>query len=314
MPNISLISSDPSSFLSNVPGAVLTRIDGKDYLFVDPSNNYNLFWYNASDLMVTPPAPKFDVTTLSGLQNWYDASDPLATGTLPSVGTAIQTWTDKADTKNSATAANGYGPVPTFQNDGKPFIDFKDTFYNIKNPWQWMAGSYYTVFIVAGTGVGRDGNRYVILLGGGEEGTYMIGQDAAWFRMPSRNFREFPISSRDKNIVLNNNSGATPELYAVSYRDDEIHIRLTGAQVVKRDGNNLIHKQKLSSNATDPVSVIGTKGNGNWVRYTGRYREILAFKGPMAESDVQKVEGYLAWKWGLNKTLPNNHPYFAKSP
>jgi hypothetical protein len=32
------------------------EIDGKDYLFVDPSNKDNTFWYNASDLMVTPPS------------------------------------------------------------------------------------------------------------------------------------------------------------------------------------------------------------------------------------------------------------------
>jgi len=54
MPPISLISSDASSFLSTVKGAVLTRIDGKDYLFVDPSNKDNIYWYNASDLQVTP--------------------------------------------------------------------------------------------------------------------------------------------------------------------------------------------------------------------------------------------------------------------
>jgi hypothetical protein len=34
----------------------------------------------------------------------------------------------------------------------------------------------------------------------------------------------------------------------------------------------------------------------------------------MTDINVQKVEGYLAWKWGVNTTLPNNHPYFAKSP
>ena len=50
----SLISADSNSFLSTVKGAVLTRIDGKDYLFVDPSNKDNIFWYNASDLIVAP--------------------------------------------------------------------------------------------------------------------------------------------------------------------------------------------------------------------------------------------------------------------
>ena len=66
MPPISLISSDASSFLSTVKDAVLTRIDGKDYLFVDPNNKDNIFWYNASDLQVTPAAPvTTEVVTLA---------------------------------------------------------------------------------------------------------------------------------------------------------------------------------------------------------------------------------------------------------
>jgi hypothetical protein len=66
MPPISLISSDASSFLSTVKDAVLTRIDGKDYLFVDPNNKDNIYWYNASDLQVTPAAPvTTEVVTLA---------------------------------------------------------------------------------------------------------------------------------------------------------------------------------------------------------------------------------------------------------
>jgi len=50
IPKLMLISPDPNSFLSIVAGAKLTRIDGDDYLFVDPNNPDNTFWYNAADL------------------------------------------------------------------------------------------------------------------------------------------------------------------------------------------------------------------------------------------------------------------------
>jgi hypothetical protein len=50
IPKIMLITADPNSFLSTVPEAKLTIIDGDDYLFIDPSNVDNTFWYNAADL------------------------------------------------------------------------------------------------------------------------------------------------------------------------------------------------------------------------------------------------------------------------
>jgi hypothetical protein len=28
----------------------------------------------------------------------------------------------------------------------------------------------------------------------------------------------------------------------------------------------------------------------------------------------QKIEGYLAWKWGLQANLPNDHPYKNAAP
>jgi hypothetical protein len=28
----------------------------------------------------------------------------------------------------------------------------------------------------------------------------------------------------------------------------------------------------------------------------------------------QQVEGYLAWKWGLNASLPTTHPYYKVIP
>lgn len=48
----------------------------------------------------------------------------------------------------------------------------------------------------------------------------------------------------------------------------------------------------------------------------GSIAEIIGYSTPqdMSTLNIQRVEGYLAWKWGLNAKLPTNHPYKNKSP
>jgi len=42
--------------------------------------------------------------------------------------------------------------------------------------------------------------------------------------------------------------------------------------------------------------------------------EILYYKSALSGYDIQKVEGYLAWKWGINSLLPIAHPYYSLAP
>ena len=37
--------------------------------------------------------------------------------------------------------------------------------------------------------------------------------------------------------------------------------------------------------------------------------EIVLTHSTMTNDDRQKLEGYLAWKWGLAENLPADHPY-----
>jgi hypothetical protein len=43
--------------------------------------------------------------------------------------------------------------------------------------------------------------------------------------------------------------------------------------------------------------------------------ELIVFQGvSLATSNVQLVEGYLAWKWGIQSSLPVGHPYISTNP
>jgi hypothetical protein len=42
--------------------------------------------------------------------------------------------------------------------------------------------------------------------------------------------------------------------------------------------------------------------------------EVLFYYGAVTSNQRQQVEGYLAWKWGLQSTLPSSHPYSKFRP
>ncbi len=53
---------------------------------------------------------------------------------------------------------------------------------------------------------------------------------------------------------------------------------------------------------------IGYREN-NDIKMNGNISEIICYSNPLTVTQVQQVEGYLAWKWGLTGNLPNGHPY-----
>jgi len=52
----------------------------------------------------------------------------------------------------------------------------------------------------------------------------------------------------------------------------------------------------------------------NKIGFGGKIREIVIFDDYLNESNRQKVEGYLAHKWGLAASLPTGHPYKDTAP
>ena len=54
---------------------------------------------------------------------------------------------------------------------------------------------------------------------------------------------------------------------------------------------------------------IGMRTADEFSTFDGEIAEVVCFQGDVSEADRQKVEGYLAHKYGLSEKLPSNHPY-----
>lgn len=59
-------------------------------------------------------------------------------------------------------------------------------------------------------------------------------------------------------------------------------------------------------------ACIGMGDSGD--KWNGQINEVLIYTSVVSTEDRQKIEGYLAWKWGIQYKLPNVHPYYSTAP
>lgn len=78
-------------------------------------------------------------------------------------------------------------------------------------------------------------------------------------------------------------------------------------------------KHLMSNNGTQPRGLlIGARGEDDAPATVntlyGKVYEVLYYNRYLTTPERQKVEGYLCWKWGLENTLPLQHPFRFVSP
>jgi hypothetical protein len=60
--------------------------------------------------------------------------------------------------------------------------------------------------------------------------------------------------------------------------------------------------------------TIGSRFTQNQETFQGHIAEVIYYSRRLTVAERQIVEGYLAWKWGLQLNLPSTHPYRSFRP
>ena len=77
--------------------------------------------------------------------------------------------------------------------------------------------------------------------------------------------------------------------------------------------NGSLLSTKTTSTLDADFNIIG-RSNNSTRQHNGSIGEIIYFNSLVSTDDRQKIEGYLAWKWGINTNLPSGHPYYDAAP
>jgi hypothetical protein len=111
------------------------------------------------------------------------------------------------------------------------------------------------------------------------------------------------ITPNEHNIICAITSPAAPTA------SDRIKASINGGSLV---GSQARTGTPSTASPTWPLT-IGASGSGT-TSLLGEIAEIIILSSTVSTDNRQKIEGYLAHKWGLLEKLPNDHPYKTSPP
>jgi hypothetical protein len=235
----------------------------------------------------------FAPTQITGCQLWLDGADPAGTGVVPSSGT-LTTWTDKSSAGNHATGgvsptyssttnAVSFNGSSTYLQTSLSAVPSNETFFAVfTSTIPTSTANRFNCIIGASGNNGRDIN--VLTSAAGNSSAYDLRYDS------------WAVGS----ISLTGYGGITFNTLTLATT------QFTGGQGAGSTyGSNFGSFQSLSFSSSS-TTRIGAGNGGDY--YNGTINEIIIYNTVLGLSDRQKVESYLAQKWGIRTSLAAAHP------
>jgi hypothetical protein len=237
----------------------------------------------------------FSPTQISGCQVWLDGTDPNGTGVLPANGASVSTWVDKSGNARNATA---FSTAATFSNSNVVFTGnqmYNTTLTSVLNK--------QTMFAIASA---NSTNKMDIV--GVQTATVTTG-----IQLIVQNYSQ--VVTLFGGTLVANGSAVTPNvrfMYGNIYNaGSDSFVYLNGTQSGTKSGSTT-----LTGSGTVTIGAyyyVGSDPTPNewWI---GNISEVIVYNNVLSTSQRQQIEGYLAWKWGIQGSLPSNHPFKTYRP
>ena len=234
----------------------------------------------------------FKPSEINGLELWLDASDG---SSILHSSNDVSAWNDKSgnglqglqatSTKRPTVVANGQNGLSTIRFDGT------DDFIQVRT---LKINQAYTIYSVAKTTAGS-----------------------------ARDYLFDGVTTNSaRSLIALRNSG-TVQFWAGNWANTSI-TSPTGfftlsavfdntSSLLSLNGTTVTGKNTGSYSLTNGIN-LGTNYNTNSDFLEGDIAEFIIVDGVASTSDRQKVEGYLAHKWGTTAALASSHPYKSSQP
>jgi len=250
-------------------------------------------------------AAAFVPTSIATLFIWVDATDPAGNGTTPATGSLLATWVDKSGGARNIVQTTSL-VAPTFntnQQNAKPGVLFNSKSMNIPT----LNLSPISIFCVL-RAVVLSGNIFVSLTGG--TGIYLRASTGT--AVPTYNSwgidygaAAYRYTSATANTDLN------AHVWSFTLPSGGVTGRFTFDGTVGL-GNGFTSAQIAASSSTASLGCY-SRNNTN-APINGYIYELLIFSSAISLVNQTKMEGYLAWKWGLQGNLPAAHTFKNAAP
>lgn len=260
----------------------------------------------------TPASSGWLPSDLSTLAGWWDASDSATLfnatsgGSLPSDGQKIHRWEDKSGDANHMTqSTDALRPIrQTAELNGLDVAEGSS--FSMKTGSQPFGATLteFTVMVAFKTTATLADDVLFRPASGIQLATASDGRllfDCA------------PGGDSRAQFGSGTLSGGTPYIVGGDYKGSSDRCRAwrNGSSGTDAPSNEVPAEISIGSSVT---ALIGDSDATSAYNAAGQLGEIVFCTSLLSDSEREKLEGYLAHKWGLEGDLPSGHPYKNSAP
>ena len=259
-----------------------------------------LFASSSQAIQVTPYTSvsyAFAPTQITGCRLWLDGADPAGTGTAPANGATVSTWVDKSGNGKNAAATGS----PTYLTGGG--INFNGSSYFLNQTFSQNL-SQRSIFIVMQETVHNNYFGVFPIIPSPSSASGGDGGEVTGLSIETTNGITFYGASGGYSPFMGNSTLLVKSIY---------NDNMNGTA-----GSGFLNGSSATTNTASYTAgtCSGYGIGGRWLsgamnasyRLNGVIFEILYFNLPLGTTDRQKVESYLAQKWGIRSSLAAAHP------
>ena len=251
----------------------------------------------------TAPVLSSPLANMSGLQLWLDAADPYGTGVAPGAGT-ISSWIDKSGNGHNAAITGTFTIIPNTMN-GLPVVSMTNNATSAANygsvafPANLLANYFNVLYVYK--------QQVAVTYCAPLTCTFNIYGNPFDQYGATRYFSDTTNASSAFTHGATNNTVLMTQLMTTS-----------GTQNFKEFVNgNATASLDISIATTATLATtfcIATRNADKFTTFNGYICEIIVYNAVMSSANRSFLEGYLAWKWGIQGNLPVGHPYYSFNP
>jgi hypothetical protein len=269
-------------------------VDSFEYTSDENLRDNYLVTYSGTEVNLWTPS---EITT----DLWLDAAD--SDSLILDTSDNVEQWNDKSGNDRHPTQSNSsYRPtVSSAALNGLDALSFNGTSDVLAGVWS-LPDTFQVVFVAKQTG--QTSYRSIVRPVIGASSTGGSDDPKLIFIGPQRDSENLDFGCGTTRIPLVTGSWGIDETLVVSAHYD-------GSTLSGWKNGSLYGTVSFSESSLHPLCIGGDRSEFTERRFGGLIGEIIIV--PMTE-DRQKIEGYLAHKWGLEGNLPSDHPYKSTVP
>jgi hypothetical protein len=258
--------------------------------------------------LVRSLTPEFDPRSVGACATWFDAAD-LQTFRFSS-GSNISAWIDKSGLGNHVATVTGTPTYTAATQNGRGVVTFNGG-ATLRGPYAPTTSTEpQTVFVVTRP-ASINAPCVVSVNSFPTTNQTALSITAETWTSPSGSWM-FSGFFGGFNGPTSTTAASTSrtDIVVGTWRSGLVYVAVNGTEHGFSSATATTLATKSGNGAQMTIGGLWNFNNNGYTNfYSGYTAEILIYSKFLTHAERQRVEGYLAWKWGLSGQLPAAHPY-----